>query len=116
MLNCWATDPNRRPSFSEAATTLSGYIETLAGYLDMNYNPFTNAPEQQKPLENGFNNDVLAHPEQLAALYDNIPRNKSKSPRASPRASPRVSPLPSPSNSYRGLLSGPPKIQIDTCL
>ena len=114
MMQCWSTDPNKRPAFNDIARTLSGYIETLAGYLDMNFNPFSSPTQERKSsLENGISNDVLKYPEQLAALYDNIPRTKVRSPRASPRASP----LPSPSamNANRGFTNNPPvQIQIDS--
>lgn len=117
MMNCWSMDPTERHSFSEIARTLSGYTETLAGYLDMN--PFLSKKEN-KPTEDGFNNDILTHPDQLAALdYYNIPKNKSRSPRSSPRASPRASPLHSPSaTATNNRFMMPPtsiKIQIDSC-
>ena len=109
MLSCWSTDPDDRPTFHDISKTLSGYTETLAGYLDMTYNPFTattttpghhhHQQQQQKGLEGaGFNNNVLVRPDQLALLFDDeIPR-----------------PTPSP-NSPRKYLSGPPMIQIDAC-
>ena len=126
MRTCWAASPAKRPSFSEIASTLSGYTENLAGYLDMNFNPFTSDQQDQqqqqlpqKPqLENGFCNDILTRPDQLAALYDDdIPSRKNRSPRssprASPRASPRVSPLPSPIVDSNGQVLSHIKIQIE---
>lgn len=111
MEKCWCTNPNKRPAFNEIATTLSGYTETLAGYLDMNFNPFVSDQEQKLTENGGY--DILTRPDQLAALYDKLPR-KSKSPRSSPRASPRISPLPSPREEGPAQLTNI-KIQIDSC-
>lgn len=95
MMECWSTDPNSRPAFSKIARTLSGYTENLAGYLDVNYNnPFSSAQNQ---AEEGFGNEILTRPDQLAALYDDeLPIAKNRSPRGSPRASPCASPRASP--------------------
>ncbi len=109
MRNCWATDPEKRPTFNDIVRTLSGYTETLAGYLDMNYNPFTSGDDHKLIIEDGFNNDILTHPDQLAALYDDMPK---KSPRASPRVSPFGTPFGTPT-ATRGMLL--PEIHIDEC-
>lgn len=104
-------DPEKRPTFKDIVRTLTGYTESLAGYLDMTYNPF--APlNDQKVKEDGFNNDILTRPDQLAALFDDMPRKSPRSsPRASPRASPRVSPMGTPTSVNRGCLL--PEILID---
>lgn len=99
-MKCWAAKPDCRPSFRELVQILSGYTETLAGYLDMTSNPFIPASEQV---------DNLAAPSRLSALYYNIagklmgksPKGKRKSPRSSPRLSPRVSPSVTPRLSPR---------------
>ena len=95
MLRCWSAQPDSRPAFQDVVQILSGYTETLAGYLDMNSNPFVPGPEVV---------DNLALPNRLSALYYNIaskltgksPVSKRRSPRSSPRASPTVTPRLSP--------------------
>ena len=41
MKKCWEMEPDNRPSFKELYTTTSQYIEQIAGYLDLGFNPFT---------------------------------------------------------------------------
>ena len=41
MKKCWEMEPDNRPSFKELHTTTSQYIEQIAGYLDLGFNPFT---------------------------------------------------------------------------
>ena len=41
MMNCWGKLPEKRPSFSDIVLTVSKYTEIIAGYLDINFNPFT---------------------------------------------------------------------------
>ena len=40
MAKCWKFQPDDRPSFSELYTDTSNYLERVAGYLEMNFNPF----------------------------------------------------------------------------
>ena len=40
MRKCWEKTPQDRPSFKELHTTTSKYIEHIAGYLGMEFNPF----------------------------------------------------------------------------
>ncbi len=99
MMKCWSAHADSRPSFSEIVQSISGFTETLAGYLDMNTNPFISETEQ-------MNN--LAPPNRLSALYYNIAskltgkspvakrRSPKGSPKCSPKSSPRVSPIVTP--------------------
>ena len=41
MRKCWDMEPDKRPSFKELHTITSKYIEQIAGYLDLGFNPFT---------------------------------------------------------------------------
>ena len=41
MRKCWEMDPSKRPSFNELHTLTSKYIERIAGYLEMEFNPFS---------------------------------------------------------------------------
>ena len=40
MLKCWHGIPEQRPTFTELSQIISSFIEHIAGYLDINYNPF----------------------------------------------------------------------------
>ena len=40
MMKCWAKQPDGRPSFSDIVISISKYTEVIAGYLDINFNPF----------------------------------------------------------------------------
>ena len=40
MMQCWYPEPNDRPTFQELSGSLSKYIEAIAGYLEITYNPF----------------------------------------------------------------------------
>ena len=41
MLRCWESMPDKRPSFKTLYTDTSKFIEGIAGYLEMGFNPFT---------------------------------------------------------------------------
>ena len=41
MRKCWVMSPDDRPTFKELYSNTSKYIERIAGYLDLGYNPFT---------------------------------------------------------------------------
>ena len=41
MRKCWEMSPEDRPSFKELTKTISKYIERVAGYLEIGFNPFT---------------------------------------------------------------------------
>ena len=40
IMKCWELLPENRPSFKELYMNTSQYIERIAGYLEMGYNPF----------------------------------------------------------------------------
>ena len=51
MFKCWNSDPDERPHFSDLVSSLSGFAEMTAGYLDMsNYNPFANEMSSSDPV------------------------------------------------------------------
>ena len=35
MLDCWKFEPNARPSFSKVVCSLSRFLETMVGYMDV---------------------------------------------------------------------------------
>ena len=41
MRKCWEIVPENRPSFSDLYTITSKYIERMAGYLELGFNPFS---------------------------------------------------------------------------
>ena len=40
MKKCWEMEPEKRPTFSELYANITKYIERIAGYLDLGFNPF----------------------------------------------------------------------------
>ena len=40
MKKCWETIPEERPNFKELHKNTSKYLEHIAGYLEMEFNPF----------------------------------------------------------------------------
>ena len=40
MLQCWEAMPEKRPSFGILYKNTSKYIEGIAGYLEIGFNPF----------------------------------------------------------------------------
>ena len=40
MMMCWNEDPEERPSFSDIIKLLDNRMSSIAGYLDVDYNPF----------------------------------------------------------------------------
>ena len=40
MLQCWESAPDNRPYFKTLYTNTSKFIEGLAGYLEVGFNPF----------------------------------------------------------------------------
>lgn len=113
MMKCWSKLPDERPPFTEIVTTVSNYTECIAGYLDVNFNPFksthdlTNpdSPAAATPDSPEDEKDVLISAELLAKLNSSKlktkDKKKSKSPKGTPKASPKASPRPSPRASPR---------------
>lgn len=112
MMKCWSKLPEERPPFSEIVTTVSNYTECIAGYLDINFNPFksthdltnTDSPAPTTLDSPDDKKDVLISAELLAKLNSSKQtkdKKKSKSPRGTPKASPKASPRPSPRASPR---------------
>ena len=110
MMSCWAKKPEDRPAFSEVVKTISNYTEAIAGYLDINFNPFKSShdlPDNEAAAASATLNspdnekDVLISAELLAKQLDSKKtkdKNK-KSPKSSPKPSPRASPSASPQTS-----------------
>ena len=113
MMHTWSKNPEDRPSFEELVATISDYTEKIAGYLDVNFNPFQSTSDLTALLEadeaHKEDKNVLTSPEQLIAALDQPKKKKGKqaspkpSPKPSPKVSPRVSPLPSPRISPRAV-------------
>ena len=51
MMKCWEAAPDNRPTFKELHKDISKYAECIAGYLDVEFNPF-GALEGIKAKEN----------------------------------------------------------------
>ena len=41
MMQCWKMSPEDRPTFKEIYSSVSKFIERVAGYLEIGFNPFT---------------------------------------------------------------------------
>ena len=52
MMKCWKMAPDDRPTFKEIYSNISKYIERMAGYLEMGFNPFA-AGEEVKSAVGG---------------------------------------------------------------
>ena len=48
MMKCWETVPDDRPTFKELCIHASKYIEHIAGYLEMGFNPFAGGERIKK--------------------------------------------------------------------
>ena len=46
MRKCWEALPDDRPTFKELCTNTNKYIERIAGYLEMGFNPFVGDGER----------------------------------------------------------------------
>ena len=57
MRRCWELAPEDRPTFKEVYTNISSYIEHMAGYLKMGFNPFS-AGEVADSAERGVEDEV----------------------------------------------------------
>ena len=55
MQKCWEKSPKDRPTFKELHLNLNQYIEHIAGYLEMGFNPF--ATEEVPTNEEGEEKD-----------------------------------------------------------
>jgi hypothetical protein len=130
MMNCWSKQPEDRPSFSDTVISISKYTEVIAGYLDINFNPFTSTHDLSSTeratattvAESPDNDrDILISAEALANQLDSNKikskdegKKKSKSPKVSPRPSPKASPSASPRASPLLKLRKPKEDQVST--
>lgn len=86
MMDCWAKKPNDRPPFSNIVKTVSNYTEAIAGYTDVNFNPFvtTHHPtsEVEAPFSGSPDNDrdaeVLVRSPKQASPSQDSPLLKSR--------------------------------------
>lgn len=116
MMSCWAKEPDdRRPCFSDIVTKISKYAEAIAGYLDIDFNPFKSAHSLSDseaaaatavPDSPDDDKDLKVSVELLAKQLDSCKTKskdtkKSKSPKVSPKVTPKSSPKASPKPSPR---------------
>ena len=101
MMSCWTKQPDDRPNFSEIVKKISNYTEVIAGYLDINFNPFETkykqigtraATEATTPETPDNEREVLVSADVLAKRLISE-KKKNSSPSVSPCASPKSSPL-----------------------
>ena len=122
MMACWSKKAQERPTFGDIAIIISNYAEVIAGYLDINFNPFESFGSQAvSTAASAINIDPLDSPDYekdigesssllLRKLEDSnqklpkkckSPKSTTASPKVSPKGSPRPSPRVSPRNSPR---------------
>lgn len=60
MRKCWELSPNDRPLFEELYKNTSKYIEHMAGYLELGFNPFARVSSSvdQKQTEGEVESEV----------------------------------------------------------
>ena len=114
MRSCWLKKPQERPFFSDVVKTISNYTEIIAGYLDINFNPFESSYSQTggtaatvalTTISDSLDskNNVLVSSELLRKLIQKDskqtkPCNKKlNSLKSTAKASPKMPPGPSPS-------------------
>ena len=51
MMKCWETVPDNRPTFKELCKNTNTYIEHIAGYLEMGFNPFAGGERVKSAVE-----------------------------------------------------------------
>ena len=117
MVSCWNKEPDNRPGFADIVTKISNYTEAIAGYLDINFNPFKSIhtlPDNEAAaattvLDSPDNEkDILISAELLAKQMDanktkskDKKKAKSKKGSVSPKVTPKSTPKPSPRSSPR---------------
>ena len=78
MLKCWNSDPDDRPPFSDLVSSISGFAEMTAGYLDMStYNPFVNEVSSSDPVPSSTTEgeDCEVHSKGGHISYSDAPSN-----------------------------------------
>ena len=117
MMNCWDKLPDKRPSFSDVVTSISNYTEVIAGYLDINFNPFESTSSGVSNAAAAISITTVPDPDPYVTTKDKLGstellsesnkvktksnNKKSKSPKDSPKVSPNTSRKPSPKTSPR---------------
>ena len=75
MRKCWEILPENRPSFNELYRITSTYIERMAGYLELGFNPFS-GKDGVTCMEQNENDEVAIEeaPEQdeMCELHDTV--------------------------------------------
>ena len=67
MLQCWSSDPSKRPDFSELASTLDSNLESVAGYMEVRMNLVPANPEGEDVCY-----EIIA-PEGVEGSHGNVP-------------------------------------------
>ena len=71
MVKCWNFDPEDRPTFKELCSSTSAYVEKIAGYLDMNFNPFSEDQQEEPAIPpcKDENEDVQVEQEPTIQMF-----------------------------------------------
>ena len=71
MLECWESAPDKRPSFKTLYTNTSKFIEGLAGYLEVGFNPFA-AQTATEPGDEEATNERSEDEEEVQILDEPV--------------------------------------------
>jgi len=70
MRKCWREDPAKRPTFSELASTLASFLQSVAGYMELSMTlPASEVEPQQEDMETA----VQADPEEGKTFLQSFP-------------------------------------------
>ena len=58
-MQCWKMSPEDRPTFKEIYSSVSKFIERIAGYLEIGFNPFTGGGAGEGGEEEGEGEDKI---------------------------------------------------------
>ena len=56
-MDCWKMSPEERPTFKDLCCNVSNFIEHIAGYLDVGFNPFSNVERGDEGKEDNKYNE-----------------------------------------------------------
>lgn len=80
-MQCWKMSPEDRPTFKEICSSVSKFIERVAGYLEIGFNPFTGGgaekggeggEEQGEEQEEGAEDEKVERAEDESTVAINV--------------------------------------------
>ena len=62
-MDCWKMSPEERPTFKDICCIVSNFIEHIAGYMDIGFNPFSNVERGDGGKEDNKGNKLREYDE-----------------------------------------------------